>query len=242
MNPIVGNILVAVSCFLFGYLIGGIPNGVIIGRIFFGKDPRDYGSHNSGGTNSGRVFGKWIGFLVIFLDMMKAVIAFYAVWAVVRFSSLQTTTPLWDDGVFYIWLTGLGVSVGHCWSPYLNFKGGKTVACFMGLVGGTSWLGFIVCCLSFFPFLFQKKIVSRSSLFSGAIIVAFEWVMYLIVALSGWDGTILMWNFGAGGGLFFGWESASVVTAIYLIMVLRHSQNIKRLKAGTESKLDWSGK
>jgi glycerol-3-phosphate acyltransferase PlsY len=41
------------------------PNGVVIGKVFFHKDPRDYGSHNSGGTNSGRVFGKWIGILVI---------------------------------------------------------------------------------------------------------------------------------------------------------------------------------
>ena len=72
MENIWGNIAVAVVCFLFGYLLGGIPNGVVIGKVFFHKDPRDYGSHNSGGTNSGRVFGKWIGILVIGLDMIWA--------------------------------------------------------------------------------------------------------------------------------------------------------------------------
>jgi glycerol-3-phosphate acyltransferase PlsY len=52
---------------------------------FFQKDPRDYGSHNSGGTNVGRVFGKWIGILVIALDMIKCMLAFWSVWAIFAF-------------------------------------------------------------------------------------------------------------------------------------------------------------
>ena len=59
------------------YLLGAIPNGVLIGKVFFGKDPRDYYSHNSGGTNTGRVLGKKIGLLVIVLDMLKTIIPIY---------------------------------------------------------------------------------------------------------------------------------------------------------------------
>jgi glycerol-3-phosphate acyltransferase PlsY len=175
-------------------VIGGIPNGVIIGKTFFGKDPRDYGSHNSGGTNSGRVFGKAIGITVIVLDILKAIVAFWAAWAILRFSGVRSIegAPLFDDGVFYNWLTLLGVAVGHCWSPYLKFKGGKTVACYMGAVGGTSWLGGILCFIAFFvPYAFKKGVVSVASLLSGAVLCLFEWAMYLIVALSGWPGTIL---------------------------------------------------
>ena len=56
---------------LIGYFLGSVNNAIIIGKVFFKKDPRDYGSKNSGGTNAGRVFGYKIGLLVIILDMIK---------------------------------------------------------------------------------------------------------------------------------------------------------------------------
>ena len=249
MNEVGLNILVALLAFIIGYLLGGIPNGVIIGRVFFKKDPRDYGSHNSGGTNSGRVFGKAIGITVIILDIIKAILAFWTVWAILRFSRISSLGDnplfnyLFDDGVFYNWLTLLGVAVGHCWSPYLKFKGGKTVACYMGAVGGTSWLGAILCFIAFFvPYAFKKGIVSIASLLSGAILCVFEWVMYLICALTHWSGEILMWNFGINGGVYFGWESATIITIIYIILVIRHSANIKRLQQGTEKPVTWPSK
>ena len=70
MHIYVVNILAPIVCFIVGYFFGAIPNGVLIGKIFFHKDPRNYGSGNSGGTNTGRVFGKKVGFICIALDMM----------------------------------------------------------------------------------------------------------------------------------------------------------------------------
>lgn len=242
MNEVGLNILVAISCLLFGYLVGGIPNGVVIGKVFFKKDPRDFGSHNSGGTNCGRLFGKWIGILVIALDILKAAIAFWSVWAILRFSGIRSVAPLFDDGAFYNWLTGLGVALGHCYSPYLHFKGGKTVACYMGLVGGTSWIGFLLCWSAFMPLFLRKKVVSLSSLISGGVLCVSQWVIYLIAFLCHWDDSILMWNFGLGGGLWIGWESSSVITVIYLIMIFRHRANIERLKNGEEAPLVWPTK
>ena len=58
MNFNLANCLIGLSCIIGGYLFGSIPNGVLIGRIFFHKDPRDYYSHNSGGSNVGRVSGR----------------------------------------------------------------------------------------------------------------------------------------------------------------------------------------
>jgi glycerol-3-phosphate acyltransferase PlsY len=85
MNTALINVITALVVLLYGYLWGSIQNGVLIGKIFFKKDPRDFGSHNSGGTNSGRLFGEKIGLLVIFLDMVKGLIAFWSVWAILRF-------------------------------------------------------------------------------------------------------------------------------------------------------------
>jgi glycerol-3-phosphate acyltransferase PlsY len=242
MEIIWGNIAVAVVCFLFGYLLGGFPNGVVIGKVFFHKDPRDYGSHNSGGTNCGRVFGKWIGILVIALDMMKCMIVFWSVWAVMRFSGIREAFWIYDDGVLYTWLAPLGAAIGHCYPIYLHFKGGKAVACYMGLLGGTSWLSNILCWLSFMPLFLGKKVVSIASLISSGFLCLYEWVMAFLVMFGHVNGEIFQWNFGAGGGLNYGWESASVVTIIYLLMVFRHAANIKRLAKGEEAPLTWPSK
>jgi hypothetical protein len=102
-------------------------------------------------------------------------------------SPFQRNPPLvvavFDDGVFYNWLAPLGAAIGHCYSPYLKFKGGKAVACYMGLIGGTSWPGFILCWLAFMPIFLGKKIVSIASLISGGILCVFEWLMYVLVQL-----------------------------------------------------------
>ena len=90
MNIYFVNILLGIGSIVLGYLFGSIPNGVIIGRLFFHKDPRDYGSHNSGGTNVGRVLSKRAGVATIILDMLKIILPIYVTWAVLL------KTPLFD--------------------------------------------------------------------------------------------------------------------------------------------------
>ena len=80
MDIILYNILVAILIIIIGYLFGSIPNGIWIGKLFFHKDPRDFGSGNSGGTNVGRVFGKKFGVIVIILDAAKAVVPLYLIY------------------------------------------------------------------------------------------------------------------------------------------------------------------
>ncbi|MCI1244965.1 MAG: glycerol-3-phosphate 1-O-acyltransferase PlsY [Bacilli bacterium] len=241
MSDILGNILTVLAVLTFGYLWGSIQNGVIIGKLFFKKDPREYGSHNSGGTNSGRLFGEKVGLLVIFLDMLKGAIAFWSVWAVIRFSGVREVFAMWDDGVFYCWLTFFGVVVGHCYPLYADFKGGKAVSSFMGSLGGTSWVSLIYCFATFFPLYRSKRIVSAASLVSGLAIVIITWTLAIAFRFSGWTeaSSILMWNFGNGGGLFFCWEQATVITLEYGLLVFRHRENIKRMKAGSERPVDY---
>ncbi|MDD5885125.1 MAG: glycerol-3-phosphate 1-O-acyltransferase PlsY [Erysipelotrichaceae bacterium] len=237
------NVLFAVACCLFGYLVGSIPNGILIGHIFFHDDPRKYGSHNSGGTNTGRVFGKKIGIITIVMDALKTTLVYWVIWAILSFSQIRETITLWDDGIFYNYLALFFAALGHCFSPWLKFQGGKAVACFAGAAYGTSWLSSIFGILTFFPLFKKTKIMSISTLTLSAATALFEWLMYGITIWSQNKLTYFMWNFGAGplpyGGNFFGWEQASVLSAICVLVWIRHASNIDRIKHGQEKKVDW---
>ena len=117
---ILWNVLLGLGAALFGYLLGAIPTGVVIGKVFYHVDPRDYGSHASGGTNSGRVFGKRVGIIVIVLDILKAVIAFWACWAIVKFTPIIEASWLFDHGDIFPWIASVGVAFGHCWPVFLQ--------------------------------------------------------------------------------------------------------------------------
>jgi len=234
------NILVAIGCIVYGFLLGSIPTGVVVGKVFFGKDPREFGSHNSGGTNTGRVLGKKVGILVMVLDIAKNVVAFWSVWAILRFAI--GTAELFDDGVLYCYLAQAAACFGHCFSPWLGFRGGKAVACFMAIFGGSSWAAFIISCVVFFATFFGlKKVMSKASILSGALLVliasAFAIITYASANKQLFD--ILMWNFGAGGGVYFGWEMIIAMVVAYILLVIRHSANIQRIRKGEEKPLEW---
>lgn len=139
-NLIAINALVALGAALLGYLFGSIPNGVIVGRLLFHKDPREFGSKNSGGTNVARTMGRRYGVLVIFLDMLKALAPIFVTWAILTFTPLEQYMH-WGAQVGYTtiggaktwyWLAGLFAAIGHCWPLYIRFKGGKAVASLHG--------------------------------------------------------------------------------------------------------------
>jgi len=241
MNIYYVNILSAICCLVGGYFFGAIPNGVLIGKIFFHKDPRDFGSGNSGGTNSGRVLGKRIGFLVIVLDMLKAVIPVIGAWAVMTFTPLHDCYVFgtWDLSSLYYWLAGLAAVIGHCWPVYIKFKGGKAVACFMGLAVFTSWF-FLLVCAVYIGTLKAKKMVSLASIVGGLFQVIAAWSVYLVGQLTDFDIHNFMWTFALGNqavscGLWY----AIVMTISYGIIVIRHRSNIERIKEGNENRITW---
>lgn len=240
MNDALANALLCLVALVGGYLFGSIPSGVIIGRVFFHKDPRDFGSGNSGGTNTGRVLGKKAGFATIALDMFKVLIPFYCFWAYLAFSGVLSTYDIFDNGVLYLWLLPVAATLGHCFPVYLGFRGGKAVACYYGILGGTSYVSAGVALVAFLSLLKAKKMVSFTSLISSFICLVFVYVMATLDwVIPGFDTSILFWNFGVGGLLYYGFEMAGALTIIYVILVIRHAGNIKRLKAGTESKITW---
>ena len=236
------NIGVALACIIWGFLFGSIPTGVIVGKVFFGIDPRDYGSHNSGGTNSGRVLGKKVGILVMVLDIAKTVLAFWTMWAFLRFGPINLE-ELWDNGIFYNYLVCGAAAFGHCFSPFLKFKGGKAVACFMAIFGGSSWLGFIISLAAFFIIFLVvfKKVMSKASLLSGAVLILISGIFFLLRLIPGVDSVlnIFLWDFGLVGGVCFGWEMLVVEVVVYTLLVIRHASNIQRIKNGEEKPLEW---
>ena len=143
-------------CLIIGYIIGSIPWGLVIGKVFYHKDIRDYGSGNPGGTNAGRVLGKHVGVIVIILDALKAFIVMIIV---------NKISPGYEQ------YAGLAVCIGHCFPIFAGFKGGKAVASSYGYYLGLAlfvtheyfWT-FFAPIIAFFITLFLSKMVSLSSM------------------------------------------------------------------------------
>ena len=240
MNPYLASALLIAGSWIIGYLLGSIPTGVIIGKVFFHKDPRDYFSHNSGGTNVGRVFGRKIGILVIFLDALKALIAVYLSFFVICYTPLAGNFA-WFEGAYdatpiAYWGAGLFAIIGHCRSIFLKFQGGKAVASYVGVSLASGWFFPVTMALTFFPIAIKKSIVSISSLMMSAVSMLVAWVIAIINLIVPFNTQIFTWSFGFGGAPVLGVEYAVVATIITIIIFVRHIPNIKRLLEGSENK------
>ena len=157
---------------LIAYLIGSIPWGLVIGKVFYHKDIREYGSGNLGGTNAGRVFGTPVGMLVIVLDALKA----FIVMTLIHFIS---------PGIEQY--CGLAVCIGHCFPVFAQFKGGKAVACAYGYLLGLAvyvtheyFLTFFLPIIVFFIVLAISRMVSLSSMcgVSSAAVIIFLFIEF----------------------------------------------------------------
>ena len=245
------NILVGVICLSIGYLFGSIPTSVIIGKVFFHQDPRDYGSHNPGGTNAGRLWGKKVGLIVIILDMLKSILPIWLTFIVFCYVPIGGNIMLgtgadYVDGIFknfilqypVYWLTALGCLLGNSFPLFTNFKGGKGVATYCGIAIGSCWGITVLGAIMFFVVLFWKKYVSLSSIctvwtgFLAALIwnilVAVGVIPLSVFCFIGYGKTLVCdWYFC--GYLFFG----------SLLVTLRHHANIARLLKHEERKVTW---
>lgn len=243
MNALL-NVLICLGFMVYGYLVGSIPTGVIIGKLFFDKDPRLEGSHGSGGTNSSRVLGKKVGVLVIVLDISKTLLVMWSTYGIIAFSGLGAAINLFDGGILYIWLAVLLCAIGHCYPIYIGFKGGKAVACYMGTTGGASYPLFILDFIVFFAVYKigkKKNVVSYASIISSLTLTFFVW-LFSIIAMCGIDISFLSWNLGIGVDFAFGPEAASVTTLVNALLIYRHRENIARLKENKENPYNLFGK
>ncbi|EGQ1734128.1 glycerol-3-phosphate 1-O-acyltransferase [Staphylococcus pseudintermedius] len=145
--------MVLILLFIVSYLIGSIPSGYLIGKIFFKKDIRKYGSGNMGATNSFRVLGKPAGFAVTFFDIFKG---FSVVFLPVLFN-------VEIHGL----LVGIFAILGHVYPIYLKFRGGKAVATSAGVMLAVNPILLLILAAIFFAILKLTKYVSLSSIIAA---------------------------------------------------------------------------
>jgi glycerol-3-phosphate acyltransferase PlsY len=195
---IIWSILLIAGAFLFA----AVPWSVVLGRWFKGVDVRSYGSGGTGATNSLRTLGWQIAVVVLLLDFGKGVVPV----VIGRWADL----PNWA-----IALTAVAATAGHCWSPYIRFRGGKGMA----TGGGAS--------VALFPWLF---------LFLALVVVVVWRTRYvslgsILTAIIGPLTVVVLALFGVVSG----WWAAAIV-GIGIIIVFQHRSNIDRLLKGTERK------
>ncbi len=184
---------------VLAYLIGSIPSGLIIGKIFFNIDVRQYGSRNIGATNTYRVIGLKAALPVFLCDALKGAAG------VVLLSSY---------GPMYMILGGILAMMGHNWSVFLGFKGGRGVATGLGVLIALSPLVALLCFLVWGIIVYFTKLVSLGSIIAAALVP----VLMYVTGESYW--------FVGFGGL------------AALFVIVRHWDNIKRLLAGNELKVE----
>lgn len=192
---------------LLSYLIGAFPSGFVIGKLFFKKDIRQFGSGNTGATNSFRVLGRPAGFLVTFLDIFKGFITvFFPLWLPVHADGPITT--FFTNGL----IVGLFAILGHVYPVYLKFQGGKAVATSAGVVLGVNPILLLILAIIFFIVLKIFKYVSLASIVAAICCV----IGSLIIQ----DYILLVVSF-----------------LVSIILIIRHRSNIARIFRGTKNRI-----
>lgn len=159
---------------IIGYLLGSIPSGVWIGKFFYNKDIRDFGSGNMGTTNTFRVLGKKAGTVVLLMDMFKGSLA-----ALLPFFFHSNANPL---------LIGVSAVIGHIFPIFAGFKGGKAVATSVGALMIYNPLFFLIAWAIFLVTLFISSMVSMASMVGFSLITLLsllfhDWILTSVAAI-----------------------------------------------------------
>jgi len=186
------------------YLIGAIPFGLILARLVKGVDIRTIGSGNIGATNAIRAMGRKWGYAVFALDFLKGLLPALAVYHL--FESTR------EDRELLQVLVGAAATLGHCYSPYLGFTGGKGVATGCGGIVALSLETFV----------------------AGGIV----WLATrLVTGYAGLASILMGFTFPIVVAVMHGTQRRAMLvgaTALALLIVWRHRGNIQRMMAGTE--------
>lgn len=200
---------------ILAYLLGSIPFGLIISKIKK-TDLRDKGSHNIGAANAGRVLGKKYAVLTFVFDMFKG-----AIFVVLfRYKIIPQDYMVLSPSLY-----GLLACLGHCFPVFLNFKGGKAVATGSGVLFAYFPQMAIICILAFIIIVKITKIAALGSLISGLILT----IVSIIYACLSYDSLLRM-----DVDFYVGITAA----LIYLLILIKHIPNIKRMIAKKENTVE----
>jgi len=214
--PILAYILTALAA----YLIGSIPTGFLVGRAK-GVDIRAIGSGNIGATNAMRVLGKPAGIFVLFLDALKG----YAACAFIAPLIFNWLAPH-SSGLFryfqdepvelqirYYLVAGISVVLGHNYTCWLKFKGGKGIATTAGVYLALAPAALGIALAAFLLAVALTRYVSAGSIAGAVVLPVAVWFMC------------------------DNWLLRAVTMALGAMAIFRHRRNIQRLMAGTENRI-----
>jgi len=197
---------------VFFYLVGSFPTGYLLGKSR-GLDIRQHGSGNIGATNVGRVMGRNWGLFAFACDFLKGFLPLYLV-RILRFPD----SGHWSVALLLV-ICGLAAILGHNYTPWLGFKGGKGIATSAGVLGALMpWVLAVALSLWIIATLITRTVSIGSILAAAVLAPAAAW-------------------FYPGNWIYFGLAVLAGGLAIS-----RHRTNIQRLLAGTESRIEFSSK
>lgn len=195
---------------VLAYLLGSFPSGIWIGKLFFKKDIREFGSGNSGTTNTFRVLGKTAGLVVFAMDLLKG--------------TLATCLPLiFHLDINPLWF-GLIAVIGHTLPIFAGFKGGKAVATSAGMLLGFAPLFFFYSLAFFLIVLYITSMVSAASIASAIFVTLSSIILPYI-----WPTILPIQN----------WLLTIVCLVLTCYIIYRHKENIQRIKDGTENRVSF---
>jgi glycerol-3-phosphate acyltransferase PlsY len=206
---------------VLSYLVGAIPTAIIVARKARGIDIRQYGSGNAGGTNVFRVLGWKAGVFVIAMDIAKGLVATLLVARLMEGPiPFENRTPFDDFTVVQI-IAGCAAILGHVWTVFAGFRGGKGLATAGGMFIGVAPVEVAVSLGVFALVFFVTQYVSLGSLSAA---VTFPATMFLrenvcFANIQGYN-TLIFFSLG-----------------ISLLIIYTHRTNIGRLLKGTENKI-----
>ena len=218
------------------YLIGSIPTSIMAGKMLKGIDVRDFGSRNAGGTNAFRVLGWKAGLTVTLIDIFKGVVAAVSVVAFFHNHPIGNFPDM--NEVALRLLAGMSAVIGHVFTVFAGFKGGKGVSTAAGMLIGIAPVSMLIVVAIFLLTVYLSRYVSVASMLAA---IAFP----LIIA-------IRKYIFELGGGLdyYIGLFGAPLSIhdshdnhlmifglVVALAIMFTHRANIRRLLSGTENRV-----
>lgn len=199
---------------LIGYLLGAIPTSLLVSKRLYKIDIREHGSHNAGLTNILRVLGWKPAVIVFIVDLSKGL----GTVLMAPHIQIGESVPPFSAETLQI-LAGCFAIIGHIWTVFANFKGGKGVLCAMGVYLGLAPVPVLISFSIFVVIVSITRYVSLGSMISASslpiILVVQHFVLHKPVSLV----------------LFV------IAAATALLIVVTHRSNISRLRAGNENKI-----
>lgn len=189
-----------------GYLFGNFQSAYILGKTFRKVDIRTLGFGNAGASNAVTNFGWKMGVVIGILDILKAVVSVLIVKQLIR-------TGYLENNASYLYLNGFFVMLGHIYPFFMDFKGGKGTASFMGML---------------FAIDFKAALIGLTLITLVTLITDF-------IAL----GTITLTTYGVIMAVYlgYGWIPIGISVIIFLLSTYKHIPNIRRILAGQENGL-----